>query len=414
MKAYLDNNATTMTAPEVVEAMRPFWSELYGNPSSIHMFGGQVNKDIERARERVAKLLGASPEEIVFTAGGSEGDNMAIRGTLEALGPDKRHIITSRVEHPAVRSLFYHLEKRGYRISEVPVDSTGALDMGFLEKALTSDTALVSIMWANNETGVVFPIEKIAELTASRGVVFHTDAVQSAGKIPIDLHRIPADLLTISGHKLHGPKGIGAQFVRKGTKLVPLIIGGHQEAGKRAGTENVPGIVGLGVAAELAAEHMEEENQRVVLLRDKLERGLLDCCQGTRVNGQNRLPNTLNISFEFIEGESILIMLDDLGVAASSGSACTSGSLEPSHVLRAMGIPFTAAHGSVRFSLSRYTTESEIDYVLEHMPKIVERLRQISPFVPENSCGRSWSGKSLHDHSHGRDSDRASTERVRQ
>ena len=413
MKAYLDNNATTMTAPEVVEAMRPFWSELYGNPSSIHMFGGQVKKDIERARERVARLLGAAPEEIVFTAGGSEGDNMAISGTLEALGPDKRHIITSRVEHPAVRSLFYHLEKRGYQISEVPVDSTGALDMNFLERALTPDTALVSIMWANNETGVIFPIEKIAELTAARGIVFHTDAVQSAGKIPIDMRRVPVDLLTISGHKLHAPKGIGAQFVRKGTKLVPLIIGGHQEAGKRAGTENVPGIVGLGMATELAYTHMDEENDRVLKLRDKLEHGLLTCCKGARINGQNRLPNTLNISFEFIEGESILIMLDDLGISASSGSACTSGSLEPSHVLRAMGIPFTSAHGSVRFSLSRYTTEAEIDYVLEHMPAISERLRQISPFVPENSCGRSWSGKSLHDHGHERDPSHAVQDRGR-
>jgi cysteine desulfurase len=268
-------------------------------------------------------------------------------------------------------------------------------------------------MWANNETGVIFPIEKIAELTEARGIVFHTDAVQSAGKIPIDLRRVPVDLLTISGHKLHAPKGVGAQFVRKGTKLVPLIIGGHQEAGKRAGTENVPGIVGIGVAAELAYKHMAEENDRVLKLRDKLERGLLICCKSARINGQNRLPNTLNISFEFIEGESILILLDDLGISASSGSACTSGSLEPSHVLRAMGIPFTAAHGSVRFSLSRYTTDAEIDYVLEHMPTITERLRQISPFVPENSCGRSWSGKSLHDHAHGRDPDQAPLDRGR-
>jgi cysteine desulfurase len=388
---YLDNNATTMVAPEVIEAMQPFWSELYGNPSSIHHFGAQVKKHLDRARAQVAALLGASPDEIVFTSGGSEADNMAIRGSLEAMTGKRRHIITSRVEHPAVRGVFQHLEKQGYRVTEVPVDRDGTLDMDFLEKSIVPDTALVSIMWANNETGVIFPVERIAEMCKASGVLFHTDAVQAAGKIPIDLSRTPIDMLAISGHKLHAPKGVGALFVRKRTKLVPLILGGHQERGRRAGTENTAAMVGLGKACELALEHIGEENDQVRKLRDKLEKGLFETCKGPVLNGKNRLPNTLNISFEYIEGESILIMLDDLGVAASSGSACTSGSLEPSHVLRAMGVPFTAAHGSIRFSLSRYTRQSEIDYVIQHMPGIVERLRSISPFVEgeENApaCG---------------------------
>jgi cysteine desulfurase len=390
MNVYLDNNATTMTAPEVVEAMRPYWTELYGNPSSIHYFGGQIRKPLETAREQVAALLGASPDEIVFTGGGSESDNLAIRGTLEALAGRKRHIITTRVEHPAVREVFHHMEKQGYRRTEVPVDRDGTLDLGFLEEAITPDTALVSIMWANNETGVIFPIEQIAEMVKSKGAVFHTDAVQAAGKLPIDMRRLPADLLTISGHKVHAPKGVGALYVRKGTKLTPLIIGGHQEGGKRAGTENIPGIVGLGKAAELALSNFDEENRNVRAQRDRLEKGLLEKCKGAHVNGKNRLPNTANVSFEFIEGESILLMLNDLEISASSGSACTSGALEPSHVLRAMGIPFTLAHGSIRFSLSRYSTEQEIDYVIEHMPGIVDRLLAISPFSEQNLTGHSW------------------------
>jgi cysteine desulfurase len=381
MNVYLDNNATTMTAPEVVEAMRAHWAELYGNPSSVHHFGGQIRKDVNRAREQVAALLGASTDEIVFTSGGSEANNQAIRGTLEAMAGRKRHIITTRVEHPAVRGVFHYLEKQGYRLTEIPVNRDGDLDLAFLEQSITPDTGLVSVMWANNETGVVFPIDKIAEMVKARGAVFHTDAVQAAGKLPIDMRKVPIDLLTISAHKLHGPKGIGALYIRKGTKLTPLIIGGHQEGGKRAGTENVTGIVGMGRAAELALEHLGEETERVRGLRDKLEKGLLANCQGAVVNGKHRLPNTLNISFEFIEGESILIMLDDLGISASSGSACTSGSLEPSHVLRAMGIPFTLAHGSIRFSLSRFNTGPEIDYVVENMPAIVDRLREISPFA---------------------------------
>ncbi|HUU00888.1 MAG TPA: cysteine desulfurase NifS [Myxococcota bacterium] len=391
MNVYLDNNATTMVAPEVVEAMRPFWSDMYGNPSSIHEFGGQVGRHIAKAREQVAALLGARPDEIVFTGCGSEGDNLAIRGTIEALAGRKRHLITTRVEHPAVRVTFQLLDKQGYRLTEIPVNRDGALDLDKLDAAITPDTAIVSVMWANNETGVIFPIEEIAQMVKAKGAVFHTDAVQAAGKLLIDMSRVPVDLLTISGHKLHAPKGVGALFVRKGTKLVPHISGGHQEGGKRAGTENVPGIVGLGMAAEMARSAIGQENERVRALRDRLESGLLASCKGSVVNGKHRLPNTLNISFENIEGESILLMLDDIGVAAASGSACTSGSLEPSHVLRAMGIPFTLAHGSIRFSLSRYNTEAEIEHVLAHMPGIVERLLEISPFAHQVP-GSTWGG----------------------
>jgi len=385
MNVYMDNNATTVTAPEVVEAMQAFWTERYANPSSVHRFGGRLRKVVAGSREQVARLLGASADEIVFTSGGSEANNQAIRGTLEAMAGRKRHIITSRIEHPAVRGVFHYLEKQGYRLTEIPVNRDGDLDLAYLEESITPDTAIVSIMWANNETGVVFPIDKIAEMVKARGAVFHTDAVQVAGKLSIDVRRIPVDLLSISAHKFHGPKGIGALYIRKGTKLTPLIIGGHQEGGKRAGTENVTGIVGMGRAAELALDHLGEETDRVRSLRDRLEQGLLKNCKGAVVNGKHRLPNTLNISFEFIEGESILIMLDELGISASSGSACTSGSLEPSHVLRAMGIPFTLAHGSIRFSLSRFNTEQEIDYVIENMPGIVDRLREISPFVDESA-----------------------------
>lgn len=378
---YLDNNATTMTDPAVVEAMLPFWHELYGNPSSMHSFGGQVYKYIDNARAQVATLMNADPSEIVFTSGGSESDNLAIRGTLEALQRAKSRIVTSRVEHPAVLSLFRYLGKRGYVVTEIPVSRDGSLDFDALENALTEDIAIVSVMWANNETGVIFPMERIAERVKAKGITLHTDAVQVAGKIPIDVKSVPVDLLSISGHKLHGPKGTGALFVRRGTKLIPQIVGGHHENNRRAGTENVPGMVGLGKACEIALEHIEDENTRVKALRDRLEQGILASCKGASVNGTNRLPNTTNISFEFVEGEAILLMLDDIGVAAASGSACASGSLQPSHVLRAMGIPFTAAHGSIRFSLSRYNTEEEMDYVISHMPAIIDRLRELSPFV---------------------------------
>jgi cysteine desulfurase len=380
-QVYLDNNATTRVAPEVIEAMLPFFSERYGNPSSMHSFGGDLKTHVDEARSQVAALVGASPAEIVFTSGGSESDNLAIRGTVEALAGRKRHLVTTRVEHPAVRGTFHHLQKQGFHLTELPVDSDGQLDLDQLAAAITPDTAIVSVMWANNETGVVFPIAQVAQIVKSRGAVFHTDAVQAAGKLPIDVSKLPIDLLSISGHKLHGPKGIGALYVRKGTKLVPLIMGGHQEKGKRAGTENVPAIVGIGRACALVGQQTAEENRRLSALRDDLERGILARCKDVRVNGKHRLPNTLNVSFEYVEGEAILLLLDEFGISASSGSACASGSLEPSHVMRAMGVPFTAAHGSIRFSLSRYNTQEEIDYVLEHLPPIITRLREISPFA---------------------------------
>ncbi len=382
MEVYLDNNATTRVAPEVLEAMMPFFKSEYGNPSSMHRIGGRVKKYIDKARERVAALLNADPSEITFTSCGTESDNTAIRGAVEA-APDKRHVITTRVEHPAVLGMCRYLHKYNYRVTELSVDKEGMLDLDELRNAITGDTAIVSIMWANNETGVIFPIDEIAQIVKEKGVVFHTDAVQAVGKVPIDLKKTPVDMLSISGHKLHTPKGTGVLYRRKGVKIAPLIIGGHQEEGRRAGTENVPYIVGLGRACDLAAEHMEDENTRVRSLRDRLENTLLNTCPDTRRNGnaERRLPNTSNISFEYIEGESILLMMDNIGIAASSGSACTSGSLEPSHVMRAMGVPFTAAHGSIRFSLSRYNTEEEIDYTAAQMPPIIERLRELSPFV---------------------------------
>ncbi len=379
---YFDNNATTKVAEEVFEEMKPFFCELYGNPSSMHTFGGQIAAGIRKSREQVANLLGCDPAEIIFTSGGTESDNAAIKGTLAAY-PEKRKVITTRVEHPAVLSVCKQLKDHGYTVIELEVDKQGRLDLDELEKQIDDDTALVTIMYANNETGVIFPIEQIAELVKSKGSVFHTDAVQAVGKIPLNLSKSNIDLLSLSGHKLHAPKGIGALYIRKGTRIQPFMLGGHQEAGKRAGTENVPGIVGLGKACELAAKNIKEENERVRKLRDKLENAILKSCPDCRLNGdrKNRLPNTSNISFEFIEGEAILLMLDKFGICASSGSACTSGSLEPSHVLRAMGVPFTAAHGSIRFSLSRYNTEKEVDYTIEKLPSIVNRLRELSPFV---------------------------------
>ncbi len=379
---YFDNNATTKVAEEVLDVINPFFCELYGNPSSMHTFGGQISHKIRDAREQVTALLGCDPAEIIFTSCGTESDNAAIRSTLAAY-PQRRKIITTRVEHPAVLTVCRELENHGYTIVELAVDKKGQLDLAELEEKLDDDTAIVSIMYANNETGVIFPIDKIAEMVADKGIVFHTDAVQVVGKIPLNLSKSNIDLLSLSGHKLHGPKGVGVLYVRKGTRLTPFMQGGHQEAGRRAGTENVPGIVGLGKACELAGQNIEEENKKVKFLRDKLENALLQSCPDSRLNGDkdNRLPNTTNISFEFIEGEAILLMLDKFGICASSGSACTSGSLEPSHVLRAMGVPFTAAHGSIRFSLSRYNTEEEVDFTIEKLPGIINRLRELSPFV---------------------------------
>ncbi len=379
---YLDNNATTQVAPEVVEAMQPFFTDLWGNASSMHFFGGQVTRYIEEARAQVAALINADPSEIIFTSCGTESDNTAIRGGIEA-SHEQMRIVTTRVEHPAVLGPCRYLKERGNAVVELGVDNSGQLDLEEFRQAVQHGRCLVSIMWANNETGVVFPLKEIAEIAREAGCVMHTDAVQAVGKLPIDVKELPIDMLSLSGHKLHAPKGVGALYVRKGTKLKTFMLGGHQENGRRAGTENVPYIVGLGKACALAAAHMEDEQARVVALRDRLESGILESCPDTRVNGDRgrRLPNTTNISFQYIEGESILYHLSDVGICASSGSACTSGSLEPSHVIRAMGVPFTAAHGSTRFSLSRYNTEEEIEYVIQQMPPIVNRLRELSPFV---------------------------------
>ncbi len=379
---YLDNNATTAVAPEVLEEMLPCLRELYGNPSSMHTFGGQLYRKIEGARERVAELIGADPEEIIFTSCGTESDNTAIMSAVESY-PHKRHIITTKVEHPAVLNFAKHLARKGYRVTFLPVDSLGRLDRDAFSKALDDDTAVVSIMYANNETGVIFPIAEIGEILRERMILFHTDAVQAAGKIPLDMKSLPVDMLSLSGHKMHAPKGVGVLYVRKGTRFYPYIIGGHQERGRRAGTENVASIIALGKACELAKEKLQEEVKHVGSLRDKLETTLLQSCPDTRINGdaEHRLPNTTNISFEYVEGEAILLRLDEYNICASSGSACTSGALEPSHVLRTMGVPFTAIHGSIRFSLSRYNDASEIDRVIEIMPSIITELRGISPFA---------------------------------
>jgi cysteine desulfurase len=347
----------------------------------MHFFGGQVQKKVDEARAKVADFLGAEPSEIVFTSCGTESDNAAILGTLDSY-PEKRHLVTTRVEHPAVGNVSTYLGRKGYRVTELSVDREGRLDLDELKESLTDETALGTIMYANNETGVIFPIEEIGDILKARGIPFHTDGVQAAGKIPLNMKKSKVDMLSISGHKLHAPKGIGVLYIRKGTRFSPFMIGGHQEKGRRGGTENVPYIIGLGKACELAKKHLDEENTKVKALRDYLEAKLLEKIPNTLVNGDrvHRLPNTVNVSFEYVEGESILLLLSDLGICASSGSACTSGSLEPSHVLRAMGVPFTAAHGSIRFSLSIYNTKEEMDYIIEHLPPIIQRLRDISPF----------------------------------
>ena len=385
---YMDNNATTAVDAEVLAAMMPFLTELYGNPSSIHTFGGQVAKPIEAARERVAALLGAQASEVVFTSCGTEGDNAAIFSALHNC-PKRRKIVISKVEHPAVLNVGQELLRRGYRVVEAPVDNHGRIDMERLREAVDDDTAVVSVMWANNETGNLYPVEEIAGIAHAHGALFHTDAVQAVGKVPMKLANSAIDLLSLSGHKLHAPKGIGALYIRRGVRFRPYLIGGHQERGRRGGTEAVPHIVALGAAAELAARHLGEENTRVRELRDRLEQGLLAAVTKVRINGdpEHRLPNTTNLSFEFIEGESILLLLDRHGVCASSGSACTTGSLEPSHVLRAMGVPYTAAHGAIRFSLSRYNTKEEIETVIRVLPPIVARLREISPYWQEAARG---------------------------
>jgi cysteine desulfurase len=378
---YLDNNATTQVDPAVVDAMMPFFTERYGNPSSMHDFGGAVAKEIEAAREQVASCLGAEhASEILFTSCGTESDNTAIRSALLSRKGRKR-VITTRVEHPAVLNVARQLEREGYDVTYLPVDRDGLLDLDLLREKMDAEVALVSVMAANNETGVLFPVEEIGRIAHDHDALFHTDAVQAVGKVPVTLAGGDVDLLALSGHKLHAPKGVGALYIRRGQRFRPFLLGGHQERGRRGGTENVPGIVALGKAAELAAAHLDDEQTRVRALRDRLEAGLLEI-QGTRLNGHaaTRLPGTSNISFKNVEGEAILLLLNQNGICASSGSACTSGTLEPSHVLRAMGVPFNFAHGSVRFSLGRFNTGEDVDRVLEVMPKLIARLREISPF----------------------------------
>ena len=391
---YFDNNATTQVAPEVRDVMLPFLGELYGNPSSMHAFGGQVAKHVDAAREEVARFLNAEPDEIIFTSCATESDNSAIRGTADYFGRDLK-VITTAVEHPAVLQPCRRLKALGHEVVELPVNSLGQLDLDQLEHELSKPQnlktskpqTLVSVMWANNETGVLFPIEKIAEICRAHGAILHTDAVQVAGKIPVDVKKVPVDMLSMSGHKFHAPKGIGIFYVRRGTKLKPFMLGGHQERSRRAGTENIPYVVGLAKACELARLGMAGEAVQLTALRDKLEAGLLAKCPNVRVNGDkaHRLPNTLNMSFEYIEGEAIAYHLSDLGICISTGSACASGSLDPSHVIRAMGVPFTAIHGSVRFSLSRYNTMEEVDYVLDKLPPVIGNLRELSPFGPNSN-----------------------------
>ncbi|HCZ13287.1 MAG: cysteine desulfurase NifS [Candidatus Accumulibacter sp. UW26] len=382
---YLDNNATTACDPAVVQAMLPFFTEQFGNASSIHSFGSQVGKALKEARVQVQSLLGAAHDsEIVFTSCGTESDSTAILSALRA-NPERRTVITTVVEHPAILTLCTYLEKENYVVHRLRVDRKGRIDLDEYKSLLNERVAIVSAMWANNETGTCFPVEEMAEMAHEKGILFHTDAVQAVGKVAIDLKTTRIDMLSLSGHKLHAPKGIGVLYVRRNTRFRPLLRGGHQERGRRAGTENSASIVGLGVACELAQQYMSEENTRVKRLRDRLERGILCRVGNAFVNGDTlyRLPNTASIAFEYVEGEGILLLLNQQGIAASSGSACTSGSLEPSHVMRAMGIPYTAAHGTIRFSLSRYNTEEEVERVIDTVPPIIAQLRKLSPY---------WSG----------------------
>jgi cysteine desulfurase len=380
-RIYLDYNATTPVRQEVLDALLPFYREQFGNPSSVHWAGRQVAGAVERAREQVAALLICSPAEVVFLSCGTEADNMALKGTVDALKDKGNHIITTAVEHPAVLETCRYLEKTGCRVTYLPVDSDGMLDLAELERAITPQTILISVMWANNETGNIYPIEQIGAIARGRGIRFHTDAVQAVGKLNVDVQRANLDLLALSGHKLGAPKGVGVLYVRRGTRLTPFMHGGHQERNRRAGTHNVAGIVGLGKACELALAERENAWARVQELRDRLERGIFERIPQVKLNGhpRERLPNTLNVSFAWIEGESLLLNLDMKGIAASSGSACTSGSLEPSHVLGAMCVEVTLAHSSTRFSLGPDTSAADIDYVLEVLPPIVQRLRDMSP-----------------------------------
>ncbi len=380
-KIYFDHNATTPVLDEVFEAMVPFLKEQWGNPSSIHWAGRGTRKAVEDARESVARLLNCTPLEIIFTSSGTEGDNHAIKGLAYAKKDKGNHIITTKVEHPAVLNTCKHLQKDGFDVTYLDVDTDGLVDLEALKSAITPKTILITVMFANNETGVLSPIKEIGDIAKEKGVTFHTDAVQAAGKVPIDLQKLNIDLLTISGHKLYGPKGVGALFARRGVRLVPLIHGGHHERNRRGGTENVAGIVGFGKACDIALKDMDREITHLKALRERLEKGIAEKIPHIKVNGhlEKRLPNTANISFEFVEGESLLLNLDMKGIAASSGSACTSGSLEPSHVLLAMSLSHELSHGSVRFSLGKSNTAGEIDYLIEIMPPIVERMRSMSP-----------------------------------
>ena len=384
---YADNNATTRVDDKVLEEMLPYFKEFYGNPSSIHSFGRQVSSKMDLARERVASILGADTSEIVFTSCGTESNNYAIHSSLEA-HPDKKHVVTTKVEHPAVLNVCKYFGKNGYEVTELGVNNDGMLDLDELRDSIRDNTAIVSIMHANNETGVIFPIEEIGKIVKEKGVIFHCDAVQAIGKIPVNLKNSNIDLLSMSGHKLHAPKGVGVLFIRKGVRIDPLIIGGHQEDNRRSGTENVPYIIGLGKACEIAEGFVKEEQTEVRRLRDKLEKGIKDQLTHVAISGENseRLPNTSNVSFEYVEGEATLLLLDMAGIATSSGSACTTGSAEPSHVLQAMGIPPVTSRGTIRFSLSRYSTEDEVDYILEKLVPIVKRLQTLSPLFDDSQA----------------------------
>ncbi len=378
---YFDHNATTPVDGEVFQAMKPFLTEQWGNPSSIHWAGRGPHKAIDEAREQICEFLGCSSVELVITSSGSESDNLAIKGVAYAKKKKGNHIITTKVEHPAVLNPCKFLEREGFKVTYLGVDKDGMLDLDELRSAITPETTLITTMFANNETGVIFPIKEIGAIAREHKITFHTDAVQSAGKIPINVKDLNVDLLSISGHKLYGPKGMGALFVKRGVRIVPLIHGGHHERNRRGGTENVAGIVGLAKACEVAMRDMAEESAKVAKLRDRLEKGLLESIPALRINGKRdcRIPNTANVAFDFVEGESLLLSMDMLGIAAASGSACTSGSLESSHVLMAMGVKPELTHGSVRFSLGRSNTEEEIDFLIKEMPPIVERIRGMSP-----------------------------------
>jgi cysteine desulfurase len=379
-RIYLDHNATSPTAPEVVEAMLPYFTQDFGNASSVHSFGRDTHEAISAAREQVAGLIGADPANIVFTSGGTESDNLAIRGVAYANEKKGKHIITSQVEHHAVLNTCKDLEKKGFEVTYLGVDEYGKIDLDELRDSIRSDTILITIVHGNNEIGTIQDIDGIGAIASEKGVCLHTDAVQTCGKVPMDVDRSNVALLSMSGHKIYGPKGVGALYIRKGTRISPLQLGGHHESNKRAGTENVPGIVGMGKAFELASGSLEESSKKLAGLRDRLQNELSSRIENTIVNGHptDRLPNTLNMCFRYVEGESMIMMLDMKGIAVSSGSACTSGSLDPSHVLLAIGLTHEVAHGSLRFSLGTGTTQEEIDTVAEVLPGIVERLRKMS------------------------------------